>query len=114
MNDAQVILADEPTGALDSRSGTEVMALLKEIHTSGRTVILITHDEQVAAHAHRIIKLQDGEVISDTGRADEAPWSIGSDEMPLKKSRTHGRIPQIMELIKIALRALRQTCFVRH
>ena len=65
MNDPPVILADEPTGALDSRSGQEVMTLLKELHAEGRTIILITHDEHVAAHARRIIKFQDGHILSD-------------------------------------------------
>jgi macrolide transport system ATP-binding/permease protein len=67
MNDPQVILADEPTGALDSRSGAEVMALLKQQHEEGRTVILITHDEQVAAQAKRIIRIMDGRIESDSG-----------------------------------------------
>ena len=65
MNGGQVILADEPTGALDSRSGQEVMAILKELHAMGHTVILVTHDKQVAAHAQRIIELKDGEIIAD-------------------------------------------------
>ena len=67
MNNPPIILADEPTGALDSRSGNEVMALLKELHAEGRTIILITHDEQVASNAHRIIRIQDGRIIEDTG-----------------------------------------------
>ncbi len=66
MNDPPVILADEPTGALDSHSGQEVMDLLKQLHKEGRTIILITHDEQVAAHANRQIRIQDGKVLSDT------------------------------------------------
>ena len=65
MNGGQVILADEPTGALDSRSGQEVMAILQELHAMGHTVILVTHDKEVAAHAERIIELKDGEVIGD-------------------------------------------------
>jgi macrolide transport system ATP-binding/permease protein len=67
VNDPPVILADEPTGALDSKSGDEVLALLKGLHAEGRTIILITHAENVARHASRIVQLEDGRVISDTG-----------------------------------------------
>ncbi len=66
MNDPPVILADEPTGALDSHSGQEVMGLLKQLHKEGRTIILITHDEQVASHADRQIRIQDGQILSDS------------------------------------------------
>ncbi|MCQ8117155.1 ABC transporter ATP-binding protein, partial [Methylomonas rosea] len=65
MNDPPVILADEPTGALDSQSGTEVMALLKALHQEGRTILLITHDDKVAAHAQRIVHIADGKIVSD-------------------------------------------------
>ncbi|SEN47550.1 MacB family efflux pump subunit [Bradyrhizobium sp. OK095] len=65
MNDANVILADEPTGALDSRSGEEVLRILHEINAEGRTVIIVTHDMAVARRAKRIIELRDGVVISD-------------------------------------------------
>src|SRR5690554_745333 len=58
MNDAPVILADEPTGALDSQSGQDVLALLKSLHAEGRTVILITHDPGIAAHAQRVVELR--------------------------------------------------------
>ena len=67
MNGGQVILADEPTGALDSQSGIEVMALLRELASKGHTVILITHDHEIAANADRRIELLDGEVLSDSG-----------------------------------------------
>ncbi|MBW7971220.1 MacB family efflux pump subunit [Bradyrhizobium sp. BR 10289] len=65
INDANVILADEPTGALDSRSGEEVLRILDEIHAEGRTVIIVTHDMAVARRAKRIIELRDGKVCSD-------------------------------------------------
>lgn len=67
MNGGHVILADEPTGALDSRSGTEVIALLKKLAEDGHTVILITHDREVAANARRRIEIRDGRIISDSG-----------------------------------------------
>lgn len=67
MNGGQIILADEPTGALDSHSGKEVMRLLKELSAQGHTIILITHDAEVAHHAQRLIEIRDGEIIADAG-----------------------------------------------
>lgn len=69
MNGGQIILADEPTGALDSQSSIEVIALLKDLASQGHTVILITHDREVAEHTDRIIEFKDGEIISDSGSA---------------------------------------------
>lgn len=65
-NGGEVILADEPTGALDSQSGKEVMTILKELHAQGHTIILVTHDMAVASHADRIITLRDGRVVEDS------------------------------------------------
>lgn len=61
-----IILADEPTGNLDSGSSREIMQILKELHEEGRTVILITHDNDIAAQAKRVIKILDGKIASDT------------------------------------------------
>ena len=66
-----IILADEPTGNLDSHSGAEVMRILHELHREGRTVILITHDNEIAANAHRVIRIQDGQVTEDYINADK-------------------------------------------
>ena len=71
MNGGHIILADEPTGALDSHSGAEVMALLDELAHQGHVIILITHDREVAARAHRVIEIRDGLMLSDS--ADEQP-----------------------------------------
>jgi macrolide transport system ATP-binding/permease protein len=65
MNGGQVILADEPTGALDTHSGDEVMAILHQLKEQGHTVIIVTHDPQVAAQAERIIEIRDGEIITN-------------------------------------------------
>jgi putative ABC transport system ATP-binding protein len=64
-NDPSIILADEPTGALDSRTGIEIMELFTRLHESGNTIILVTHEENVAACAHRIVRFRDGVVESD-------------------------------------------------
>ena len=68
MNGGEVILADEPTGALDTHSGQEVMNILEELHAEGHTIIIVTHDMQVAEHAQRIIEISDGEIIADRRR----------------------------------------------
>ena len=65
VNHPSIILADEPTGNLDSKTSVEIMMLFDEIHAKGNTVILVTHEEDIAAHAHRIIRLRDGVVESD-------------------------------------------------
>ena len=76
MNGGQIILADEPTGALDSKSGAEVLALLEELSRQGHTVIVITHSAEVAAHAPRVIEIRDGRVVRDPGPQPVAgvPW----------------------------------------
>ena len=107
MNDAEVILADEPTGALDSNSGAELLALLEELHASGRTIILITHDHNVAARAHRIIEMTDGKVVSDTGEKDQfkrrAPFE--------KETYAPSFLLQASEAVKMAFRSLRANLF---
>ncbi|AXT50809.1 ABC transporter ATP-binding protein [Aquimarina sp. BL5] len=65
VNKPSIILADEPTGNLDSKTSLEIMQLFDDIHAAGNTVILVTHEEEVAAHAHRVIRLRDGIVESD-------------------------------------------------
>ncbi len=60
-----IILADEPTGNLDTRSGAEIMRILKELHSNGNTIILITHDNDIASQAMRMVRIQDGEIIED-------------------------------------------------
>ncbi|MEZ5895210.1 MAG: MacB family efflux pump subunit [Parvularculaceae bacterium] len=107
MNDAEVILADEPTGALDSHSGTELLDLLEGLHKSGRTIILITHDQNVAARAHRVIEIADGKIISDTGSParDDANASFeNSHESPSLPD-------QAREAVKTAFRSLRANLF---
>ena len=66
VNKPSIILADEPTGNLDSKTGKEIMALFDDIHAAGNTVIMVTHEEEIAAHARRVIRLRDGVIESDT------------------------------------------------
>ncbi|MGB3948198.1 MAG: ATP-binding cassette domain-containing protein, partial [Bacteroidia bacterium] len=65
VNRPAIILADEPTGNLDSKTSIEIMGLLEEIHKNGNTIILVTHEEDIAQHAHRIVRLKDGLVERD-------------------------------------------------
>lgn len=75
-----VILADEPTGNLDSNSSKEIMQILKNLHGEGRTVILITHDNEIASQAKRVIKIKDGHVEHDSGMADGAEGKMSQGE----------------------------------
>ncbi len=65
VNNPAIILADEPTGNLDSKTSVDIMALFRDIHSKGNTIILVTHEESIARHAHRIIRLLDGQIESD-------------------------------------------------
>ncbi len=66
VNRPSIILADEPTGNLDSRTGEEIMAIMNEIHDAGNTIVIVTHEEYIAEHAKRIVRLRDGLIESDT------------------------------------------------
>ena len=66
VNSPSIILADEPTGNLDSKSGHEIMDILDKLHKAGNTIILVTHEDDIAQHAHRIIRLFDGKIIEDS------------------------------------------------
>lgn len=81
MNGGSIILADEPTGALDSHSGREVMKLLAQLSAQGHTVILITHDAKVGAHADRLIEISDGRIINDPGPKFQRTPVIAADEI---------------------------------
>lgn len=106
MNNPPVILADEPTGALDSKSGIEVMELLKELHKEGRTIILITHDEKVARNAERQVIISDGKILSDTQP------KITNITPAVPHSRRHaGVVPEIAEASKMAMRSLKTNLF---
>ncbi len=82
MNGGEVILADEPTGALDSKSGQEVMAILQELHSQGHTIILVTHDPEVAGVAQRIIRIKDGEILSDEPNPEAPPVTVAPPASP--------------------------------
>ncbi|MBK7562569.1 MAG: ABC transporter ATP-binding protein [Chitinophagaceae bacterium] len=76
VNDPSIILADEPTGNLDTKTSQEIMEIFGDIHGRGNTVILITHEEDIANHAHRIVRLRDGLIESDTPRAHSSTFTV--------------------------------------
>ncbi len=111
MNEAPVVLADEPTGALDSQSGAEVLALLAELNREGRTILLITHDPDVAAHADRIVRLQDGRVVSDeTHGAGLGQVTARTQEQRRVEVRNRF-LPDLGEAVKMAFRSMRGNAF---
>ena len=65
VNDPVILMADEPTGALDTKTGEEIMALFQDLHREGKTLIVVTHEEEVARHCERIVRFKDGEIVSD-------------------------------------------------
>ncbi len=70
VNEPSILMADEPTGALDTKSGDEVMGIFKSLHAAGRTIILVTHEPDIAAHAKRVIHVRDGLIVRDTEREE--------------------------------------------
>ncbi len=108
MNGGRIILADEPTGALDSKSGVEVMKLLHDLHDQGHTIILITHNPATAAEADRLIQIKDGQIFADSG----PKLKPGA---PAPKPHTWkpglGLLPDLFEAVKMALRSLRVNMF---
>ena len=65
VNNPSIILADEPTGNLDSKSGHEIMKIFDELHRNGNTIILVTHEDDIAKHSNRIVRLLDGKIVKD-------------------------------------------------
>ena len=110
MNGGRLILADEPTGALDSHSGAEVMALLHQLNAQGHTIVLITHDHALAGQARRRVEMKDGRVVADS--AVRALSTSGGLDARRPQSRDRGlSISELGEAVRMALRALRVNLF---
>lgn len=86
INDPSIILADEPTGNLDTKTSIEIMGLLEEIHSKGNTIILVTHEEDIAQHAHRIVRMRDGLIENDYLNTDIKTVSPKLQELKEKGS----------------------------
>jgi putative ABC transport system ATP-binding protein len=69
VNNPSILLADEPTGNLDTKTGVEIMALFARLHQAGNTIVLVTHEADIAAHAHRVVHIRDGQIEGDVKRA---------------------------------------------
>ncbi|HFI5308706.1 TPA: MacB family efflux pump subunit [Serratia liquefaciens] len=106
MNGGEVILADEPTGALDSHSGQEVMSILKDLHARGHTVVIVTHDMQVAEHAQRIIELSDGEIVADRRKTTLHTVARLPIALDNAVSRWQSQRDRLYEAFKMALLAM--------
>ncbi|MBU5616509.1 MacB family efflux pump subunit [Psychrobacter sp. TAE2020] len=113
MNGGDVILADEPTGALDSKSGADVMQILKELNRQGHTIIMVTHDPSIAAQAERVIELKDGHIIADYH--NEAHLQADAEQKPAppnilasnQKGPLASFIDRLTEAFKMSLLAMR-------
>jgi macrolide transport system ATP-binding/permease protein len=108
MNGGDVILADEPTGALDSRSGEEVMKVLQELHEQGHTVILVTHDAKIANHAERIIEIKDGYIVSDHPNPNREPAPVQKlvRKPPKLRAKVTALLGRFNEAFKMAALAM--------
>jgi macrolide transport system ATP-binding/permease protein len=108
MNGGAIVLADEPTGALDHASGRQVMAELKRLHAQGHTVILVTHDAAIAAHASRVIEIADGQVVSDRGMGDPAVARSAAvpERRPEPATERRARLDAIREAARMAVHSM--------
>ena len=105
MNGGEIILADEPTGALDSKSGEMVMDIIKGLHKQGHTIILVTHDSHIAAQASRIIEIKDGEIVSDERRAEDF-YEVTDTVEDVHRSRLDALKYSFLESLKMSLHAI--------
>lgn len=105
MNGGEIILADEPTGALDSKSGEMVMETIKNLHKQGHTIILVTHDSHIASQANRIIEIKDGEIISDIRKASEF-YDMTDSVKNIKRSRLDAIKYSFLESLNMSVHAI--------
>ncbi|MEL6176954.1 MacB family efflux pump subunit [Aeromonas dhakensis] len=114
INGGQVILADEPTGALDSQSGAEVLGILNGLHREGHTLVIVTHDMAIAEQAERIIELKDGEVVADRRHepAQPLPAHIGSRAGEGARGGLAGRLGAAFKMALLAMQAQRMRTFL--
>jgi len=108
MNGGRVILADEPTGALDSKSGVEVMKILHQLHQDGHTIVMVTHDREIAKNAERIIEVSDGLIKNDT---QVKPRPTPLQKIDSIKPENTSKLADVSEALKMAIRSLKSNSF---
>lgn len=106
MNGGEIILADEPTGALDTHSGAEVMKILRELHAEGHTIILVTHDRTIAEHADRVVEISDGVIVSDVRNVERAPDKAAPVKETLPNPSWTGAAGRLSEAFRMAMVAI--------
>ncbi len=106
MNGGEIILADEPTGALDSKSGENVMGILSELNRQGHTIIVVTHDPGVAAYASRSVEIRDGEIIADVRRKPYTPPVERKKDSDESRNSWLFRKDQLVEAFKMSVQAI--------
>jgi len=106
VNEPSVILADEPTGNLDSKSGKEIMSILTELHNRGITIIMVTHDNSVASYAQRIIRLKDGEVVEDQKNLDRTGVSQAVVPVHNDKKKRRFTIAELRESVTMSVSSI--------
>ena len=104
MNGGEIILADEPTGALDSKSGETVMQILCDLHKQGHTIIIVTHDKNIAEHADRIIEIKDGEILSDRKKSENI-YELKKEKVG-EKNALFAYKDQFLESFKMSVSAI--------
>jgi len=87
VNQPSLLLADEPTGALDTHTGEEILTLFEELHSQGLTLVVVTHDHDVAARAHRVITMRDGLIVEDAAQIPHKP-AAPTPQPPVVPDRT--------------------------
>ncbi|OLP62256.1 macrolide ABC transporter permease/ATP-binding protein MacB [Xaviernesmea oryzae] len=110
MNGGQIILADEPTGALDSRSGRDVLATLRQMHAEGHTVIIITHAPELAESADRVIEIRDGQIVADR-RLRPLPRANPKGPEAIGAEAASAVVADVFEAVRMSMRALRANLF---
>ena len=105
MNGGEIILADEPTGALDSKSGEMVMEIIKDLHKQGHTIILVTHDKSIAAQASRIIEIKDGQIVADTRKSLEI-YELKDKVENIQRSRIDAIKYSFLESLRMSIHAI--------
>ena len=103
MNGGEIILADEPTGALDTHSGAEVMKILRELHAEGHTIILVTHDKKIADHADRVVEISDGVIVSDVRNVPKSAETARPEAVRVQAAGWRGAIDRFTEAFRMAM-----------